>query len=97
MILRIHINIKTWTTPSGDERRSSRTWSAKAFRPTPSFKGPNMQDVEMNCSTEIRCRCGNLLARWHVDGIELNCRRCRILVMIPFSQVRGTPPTALQL
>lgn len=56
-----------------------------------------MDDVALKFSTDIRCACGNLLARWRVDGIELKCRRCRRLVVIPFSQVMGTPPRMIQI
>lgn len=56
-----------------------------------------MDDVALKSITDIRCHCGNLLARWHADGIELKCRRCRRLVMIPFSQVMGTPPRMMQM
>jgi len=34
---------------------------------------------------EGRCSCGSLLARVGPDGVELKCRRCRRLVVIPWS------------
>ena len=37
----------------------------------------------MICDHEMRCGCGNLLARW-VDGrVELKCRRCKRTILIP--------------
>ena len=54
-------------------------------------------DTDAQYDTDIRCHCGNLLARWHADGIELKCKRCRRLVVVPFSQVEGAPPMIPQL
>ena len=56
-----------------------------------------MEHREAQYGSDIRCHCGNLLARWHADGIELKCKRCRRLMMIRFSELQGTPPTTLQL
>ncbi|MGH8005613.1 MAG: hypothetical protein ACREQ3_01220 [Candidatus Binatia bacterium] len=38
---------------------------------------------------ESRCRCGNMLARLRPEGVELKCRRCKRMVVIPW----GTPST----
>ena len=35
--------------------------------------------------SESRCACGSLLARVGPDGVELKCRRCRRLVLIPWN------------
>ena len=35
-------------------------------------------------SHEFRCLCGNLLARLRSDGVELKCRRCKRIVVIPW-------------
>jgi hypothetical protein len=44
------------------------------------------------CAAEdIRCLCGQLLARLVENGIELKCKRCRRLVTIPLSRIRGMP------
>jgi phage FluMu protein Com len=32
---------------------------------------------------ELRCPCGSLLARMTVAGVELKCRRCRRIVVVP--------------
>ena len=32
---------------------------------------------------EVRCGCGNLLARLVLGGVELKCRRCKRTVMVP--------------
>ncbi len=37
-----------------------------------------------NTSHESRCLCGNLLARLRADGVELKCRRCKRIVVIPW-------------
>lgn len=38
---------------------------------------------------ELRCLCGSLLARALDEGIELRCRRCKRVVIIPYSEVKG--------
>jgi hypothetical protein len=40
---------------------------------------------------QVRCLCGQLLARMVDTGIELKCKRCRQLVTIPFSRIVGFP------
>jgi hypothetical protein len=40
---------------------------------------------------EVRCLCGQLIARVVHGGIELKCKRCRRLVTIPFSHIQGMP------
>ncbi len=41
--------------------------------------------------SEIRCHCGQLMARVVDAGLELKCKRCRRLVVIPFSSIKGWP------
>ncbi|MDJ0848488.1 MAG: hypothetical protein QNK04_08930 [Myxococcota bacterium] len=36
---------------------------------------------------DCRCLCGNLLARWVADGVELKCRRCKRTVHLPLSSI----------
>ena len=38
---------------------------------------------------EHRCLCGSLLARITSQGIELKCRKCKRLQMIPNSRIIG--------
>jgi hypothetical protein len=38
---------------------------------------------------ECRCHCGNLLARLRLEGVELKCRRCKRMVLIPWEVVVG--------
>ncbi|MBH0199524.1 MAG: hypothetical protein HP497_08920 [Nitrospira sp.] len=48
--------------------------------------------AQMERSTEqVRCLCGQLLARMVDTGIELKCKRCRQLVTIPFARIAGFP------
>ena len=35
-------------------------------------------------AADCRCLCGNLLARWVEDGVELKCRRCKRTLLVPF-------------
>ena len=41
---------------------------------------------------EMRCGCGNLLARLVPEGVELKCRRCKRTVVLPLGEgeARGT-------
>ena len=38
---------------------------------------------------EARCECGQLIAKLQQDGIELKCKRCKRIVMIPFASIEG--------
>ena len=40
-------------------------------------------------SHEHRCLCGSLLARITPQGIELKCRKCKRLQIIPNSRIIG--------
>lgn len=43
---------------------------------------------------DVRCRCGQLVARWGAEAIEIKCKRCRRVVKIAFSAIEGLPPMA---
>lgn len=38
---------------------------------------------------EVRCACGSLLARLTAAGLELKCRRCKRLVVVPRERLAG--------
>jgi hypothetical protein len=38
---------------------------------------------------ETRCECGQLIAKVRGQGIELKCKRCKRIVVIPFSSIEG--------
>ncbi|MEK6683219.1 MAG: hypothetical protein AABY46_01005 [Nitrospirota bacterium] len=38
---------------------------------------------------EVRCECGSLVAKLVGSAIELKCRRCKRLALIPLSDFRG--------
>jgi len=38
---------------------------------------------------ETRCECGQLIAKVRDRGLELKCKRCKRIVMIPFSSIEG--------
>ena len=38
---------------------------------------------------ETRCECGQLIAKLQQDGIELKCKRCKRIVMIPLASIEG--------
>ena len=46
-------------------------------------------------SQEHRCLCGSLLARITQEGIELKCRKCKQLQVIPNSRIIGLQRAAL--
>lgn len=39
---------------------------------------------------ETRCECGQLVAKLRPHGVELKCKRCKRLVLIPYSKVDDT-------
>ncbi len=44
---------------------------------------------------DVRCGCGNLLARLVPGGVELKCRRCKRAVVVPLDEgVRRNPADA---
>lgn len=40
-------------------------------------------------ATESRCECGQLMAKINEQGLELKCKRCKRIVVIPFSSIEG--------
>jgi hypothetical protein len=40
-------------------------------------------------SSETRCECGQLIAKLRDNGLELKCKRCKRIVLIPFSSIEG--------
>jgi len=36
---------------------------------------------------EARCECGQLIAKLRNHGVELKCKRCKRIVVIPYSMV----------
>lgn len=40
---------------------------------------------------DVRCGCGQLVARWSEQAIEIKCKRCRRLVKIAFDAIEGMP------
>jgi phage FluMu protein Com len=39
--------------------------------------------------TETRCECGQLIAKVRGQGLELKCKRCKRIVVIPFTSIEG--------
>lgn len=39
--------------------------------------------------TETRCECGQLIAKVCGQGLELKCKRCKRIVVIPFTAIEG--------
>lgn len=37
---------------------------------------------------ELRCGCGSLIARLVRDGVEIKCRRCKSIRIIPVATAR---------
>jgi phage FluMu protein Com len=38
---------------------------------------------------ETRCECGQLIAKVRGEGLELKCKRCKRIIVIPFSSIEG--------
>lgn len=41
--------------------------------------------IEDEKTKDCRCECGSLIARMTPEGVELKCRRCKRIKIIPFS------------
>lgn len=41
---------------------------------------------------DCRCLCGSLVARMAGDGIELKCRRCKRVLVVPWRDLAHAPP-----
>lgn len=39
--------------------------------------------------SETRCECGQLIAKVRCQSLELKCKRCKRIVVIPFSAIEG--------
>jgi hypothetical protein len=52
------------------------------------YQSPSIAETEC-AADQVRCLCGQLMARLVEEGIELKCKRCRRLVTIPFSRIEG--------
>jgi len=45
--------------------------------------------------TDVRCRCGKLIARWQGEDLVIKCSRCGRFVAIHHTAIRGIPPNGL--
>ncbi|WHZ26133.1 MAG: hypothetical protein OJF51_000928 [Nitrospira sp.] len=45
--------------------------------------------LERDQALETRCECGQLIAKVCGQGLELKCKRCKRIVIIPFSSIEG--------
>lgn len=45
--------------------------------------------LEQTQPHETRCECGQLIAKVRGQGLELKCKRCKRIVVIPFSSIEG--------
>ncbi len=45
--------------------------------------------LERDHVLETRCECGQLIAKVCGQGLELKCKRCKRIVVIPFSSIEG--------
>jgi phage FluMu protein Com len=52
-------------------------------------KGTGEKEEASHQRGELRCACGNLLARLTEEGVELKCRRCKRIVLIPMTGMLG--------
>jgi phage FluMu protein Com len=39
--------------------------------------------------SETRCECGQLIAKVRGQALELKCKRCKRIVIIPFNAIEG--------
>lgn len=50
---------------------------------------PTLTNTHATGPCETRCECGQLIAKVCQDGLELKCKRCKRIVVIPFSSIEG--------
>jgi phage FluMu protein Com len=51
-----------------------------------------------DCPTsEARCACGHLVAKLRSDGVELKCKRCKRLIVVPFARLEAEPSRLSEL
>ena len=50
---------------------------------------PKIPASERRQGRETRCECGQLIAKVAEGGLELKCKRCKRIVIIPFSDIGG--------
>jgi phage FluMu protein Com len=43
-----------------------------------------VNSVDVKCD-EARCDCGHLVAKLLTSGVELKCKRCKRLLIIPYA------------
>ena len=51
-----------------------------------SITSPSHHSAECD---ETRCECGQLIAKVRGQGLELKCKRCKRIIVIPFSSIKG--------
>jgi len=56
---------------------------AKALKPDGILECESCGPTPGRAPDEMRCSCGNLLARLVADGVELKCRRCKRTLVLP--------------
>jgi len=61
------------------------TWTGKPLGMVGTTSSRSHSD---DCS-ETRCECGQLIAKVRGQGLELKCKRCKRIVVIPFSSIEG--------
>jgi len=44
--------------------------------------------------SETRCECGQLIAKVRGKSLELKCKRCKRIVIIPFNAIEGWTSTS---
>lgn len=45
-------------------------------------------NYDVRCD-EARCDCGHLVAKLRANGVELKCKRCKRIVLIPYTAEPG--------
>ncbi len=51
------------------------------------MSSPLSQAIAGVCET--RCECGQLIAKVRGQALELKCKRCKRIVIIPFNAIEG--------
>lgn len=56
---------------------------------SPLMSQSTRQTVRGSQTGAARCECGQLIAKVREQGLEVKCKRCKRIVLIPFPSIKG--------
>jgi hypothetical protein len=65
--------------------------TSRAGKKPPAANAAAANAAAANAADDLRCLCGSLVARLVDGGVEIKCRRCQRLVLLPLEEDAGAP------